>query len=152
MLSLINLAVCFANPVEIPQRNLYVPSELAGQVRLVVNDKKFTILHNSGEQFPIESYNVRGLPKDMSNEQISTADLYFKLSIAGKNSCLEINSRLRGGGERLKSFWEKLTGPHPVSRERWENFKIWLAGPHPILRAVFDNAPKGIQVVKSIKN
>lgn len=94
------LASCFASTFEVPSKNLYVPSDMQGRVRLVRNqDHQFTAIADD-QEFSLKGYNVRGLPEGVTNEELKHADVYFRLDQVNENGVLIANHRLRGGG-----FW-----------------------------------------------
>ena len=104
MLQLAYLLSCFATTFEVPQNNLYVPSDMKGHVRLIRDsDHTFKAIVNDQTEFAIKNYNVRGLPKEVSNEELKQIDCYFKLNQINDDAVLEVNGRLRGGG-----FWKDV--------------------------------------------
>lgn len=113
---------CFAGTFEVQPKNLYAPSHMQGQVRLVRDaNHQFTALVGS-EEFHIKSYNVRGLPDDVTNEGLGQTDMYFRLT---EDGILQATPRLRGGGF-LGETWKlikKALDFIAKNQEKSERFK-----------------------------
>lgn len=119
---------------EVSSKDVHMYGDLKEErVKLIHGQDGFKVALNNAEIVPILSHNIRGLDSRIPDEQLFSGNFYFTLKSCGKNYTLDINCRLRGGGDR------------------WNGFKGWLVGPHPgwdvFKKDVLPNVGEGIVIV-----
>lgn len=124
------------------ERDVYMPSALEGKACLIYDNETFSVLFANDEIYNISPYNVKGFPEGLSSEALFNGNFYFRVKEHGSGYALDINARLRGGGER------------------WDGFKTWLVGPHPgwgvfkdkVLPQIAEGAVVVIKTIVNAKN
>lgn len=118
--------------IAVPEKNLFCPKKIAQTAGLVFNKGIFTLRVEKGE-YTIRDYNVKGLPHNLTNEQLIffLSIGYFSIGLAGDEYTVDAKIRLLGGGKKQNARMEFLQAKTEIytiaNRTGWTPREVQMA-------------------------